>query len=168
MPRMFPRTTATLVDSGASRFLHKYDVPFEELRTPDESALNKLLESQLPATVEQSLRDAGAAVEHAMQRVMEALPQLDPTLVGAARTTLGKMEHELRSLHSKVIHAAKKRHEVLRRQFVRAQSQAFPAGHPQERALGVVYFLNKYGPALVDLLLDELPLDAGKHWIITL
>jgi bacillithiol biosynthesis cysteine-adding enzyme BshC len=168
MPLMFPRTTATLLDSGAARFLRKYAVPFEELRTPDEAALNKLLEAQLPQSVEASLREAVAQTEESMRRVMQALPQIDPTLVGAAKTTLGKMEHELRSLHTKVIHAAKKRHDVLRRQFVRAQSQAFPGGHPQERALGVVYFLNKYGPALVDLLLEELPLDAGKHWVITL
>jgi bacillithiol biosynthesis cysteine-adding enzyme BshC len=168
MPLMFPRTTATLFDAGAARFLRKYDVPFEELRTPDESALNKLLEAQLPASVEASLRDAGSQIAEAMTRVQQALPQLDPTLGGAAKTTLGKMDHELKSLHTKVIHAAKKRHDVLRRQFVRAQSQAFPEGHPQERTLGVVYFLNKYGPGLVELLLDELPIDAGKHWIITL
>ena len=168
MPLMFPRTTATLLDSGATRFLRRYDLPFEELRAPDESALNKLLEAQLPASVEQSLRDAGSQTDEAMRRVMDALPQLDPTLVGAAKTTLGKMEHELRSLHTKVIHAAKKRHETLRRQFVRAQAQAFPQGHPQERTLGVVYFLNKFGPGLVDLLLDELALDSGKHWLVTL
>jgi bacillithiol biosynthesis cysteine-adding enzyme BshC len=168
MPLFFPRTSATLLDSGATRFLRKYDVPFEELRTPDESALNKLLEAQLPANVEASLRDAGAEIDDAMTRVMQALPQLDPTLAGAAKTTLGKMEHELRSLHTKVIHAAKKRHDVLRRQFVRAQAQAFPEGHPQERTLGCVYFLNKYGPGLVALLLDELPIDAGQHWLVTL
>ena len=168
MPLMFPRTTATLLDSGATRFLDKYAVPFLDLRTPDESALNKLLESQLPASVEQSLRDAGTATEQAMARVVDALPSLDPTLAGAAKTTLGKMEHELRSLHSKVIHAAKKRDETLRRQFTRAQAQAFPQGHPQERTLGVIYFLNKYGPGLVDLLLEELQLDPGQHWLVTL
>ena len=168
MPLFFPRTTATLLDSGATRFIAKYGVPIQDLRTPDESALNKLLESQLPASVEESLRDAVTQTQQAMARVVEALPSLDPTLEGAAKTTLGKMEHELRSLHSKVIHAAKKRHETLRRQFVRAQAQAFPHGHPQERTLGVVYFLNKYGPGLVDLLLEELPIDPGQHWLITL
>ena len=168
MPLMFPRATATLIDSGATRFLTKYNVPFEELRTPGESALNRLLEAQLPPQVEESLRDAAARTHDVMSRVMEALPLLDPTLEGAARTTLGKMEHELRSLHTKVIHAAKKRHETLRRQFVRAQAQAFPEGHPQERTLAVVYFLNRYGPGLVELLLDDLPIDLGHHWLITL
>jgi bacillithiol biosynthesis cysteine-adding enzyme BshC len=168
MPLMFPRTTATLLDSGATRFLTKYAVPIEDLRTPDESTLNKLLESQLPAAVEESLRDAAAQMQQAMGRVIDALPALDPTLQGAAKTTLGKMEHELRALHAKVIHAAKKRDETLRRQFVRAQAQAFPHGHPQERTLAVIYFLNKFGPGLVDLLLDELPINPGEHWVVTL
>jgi uncharacterized protein YllA (UPF0747 family) len=101
-----------------------------------------------------------------MTRVVEALPALDPTLAGAAKTTLGKMEHDLHSLQNKVIHAAKRRDETLRRQFMRAQAQAFPHGHPQERTLGVVYFLTRYGPGLVDRLLEDLPLDLGKHWII--
>src|SRR4029077_20618190 len=126
---------------------------FEDLRTPDESALNRLLQAQLPARVEESLRDAGAQIRDAMTQVTEAMPLLDPTLQGAAKTTLGKMEHELQSLHSKVIHAAKKRHETLRRQFTRAQAQAFPEGHPQERTLACVYFLNKFGPGLIELLL---------------
>ena len=89
------------------------------------------------------------------------------TFIRPARCGAGANRH-LRSLHSKVIHAAKKRDETLRRQFVRAQAQAFPHGHPQERTLGVVHFLNKYGPGLVDLLLDELPIDPGQHWLITL
>ena len=104
----------------------------------------------------------------ALQRVIDAVPSLDPTLQGAARTTLGKMEHELRSLHTKLIHAAKRRDETLRRQFTRAQAQAFPHGHPQERSLGVVYFLNKYGPGLINLLIEDLPLELGTHWLITL
>ena len=64
-----------------------------------------------------------------------------------------------------MIQAAKRRDETLRRQFTRAQAQIFPDGHPQERTLGVVYFLNRYGPALIDRLLDELPIDLGQHWV---
>ena len=69
---------------------------------------------------------------------------------------------------AKVIQAAKRRDETLRRQFTRAQAQIFPLGHPQERTLTLVYFLNRYGPALVDLLKRDLPLEMGRHWILTL
>ena len=44
MPLMYPRATATLVDSATARFLAKYNVPIEEFQPQDESALNRLLE----------------------------------------------------------------------------------------------------------------------------
>jgi uncharacterized protein YllA (UPF0747 family) len=67
-----------------------------------------------------------------------------------------------------MIQAAKRRDETLRRQFIRAQSQTFPQGHPQERMLSVVYFLNLYGPALIERLMEELPIDLGKHWVLSI
>ena len=168
MPLIVPRASATLVDSAAARFLRRYPVDLESLQPQGEAALNQLLKSQLPASVEQAMREATDALKERMTRVMEVLPDLDPTLAGAAKTTLGKMEHDLQSLHSKIIQAAKRRDETLRRQFTRVQAQAFPQGHPQERTLGVVHFLNQYGPSLFDRLIDELPLDAGQHWILTI
>jgi bacillithiol biosynthesis cysteine-adding enzyme BshC len=168
MPLLYPRATATLIDSAAARFLQRYDLPFETLQPPDEAALNRLLESQLPESIEHAMKDAQENARRSMERLVDALPALDPTLSGAAKTTLGKMEHELRALHSKVIHAAKRRDETLRRQFSRAQAQMFPLGHPQERTLGIVFFLNRYGPAAVERLLGDLPMELGYHWVMTI
>ena len=168
MPLVHPRASATLVDSATQRFLTKYGVALEDLQPQDESALNKLLQSQLPPTVEAAIKEADEAVARVMQHVVQVIPAVDPTLAGAAKTTLGKMEHEIRSLHGKVIQAVKKRDETLRRQFTRAQVQTFPQGQPQERVLGVPFFLNLYGSALVDRLLQELPSDVGRHYVITI
>lgn len=168
MPLIQPRATATLVDSATRRFLNRYSLPLEHLQPQDESALNRLLQSQLPPGVEQALRDAEMVLRSSLERVIGVIPQVDPTLSGAATTTLGKMEHLLRGLQNKVIQAAKKRDETLRRQFAHAQAQTFPSGHPQERTLGGIVFLNRYGPALVPRLMDELPLELGKHWVMTL
>jgi uncharacterized protein YllA (UPF0747 family) len=168
MPLMQQRATATLVDSNTMRFLTRHDFPLEALRAQDEAALNQLLESQLPATVEASLEEAAREVAERMEALARAVPQIDPTLEGATRSTLGRMEEDLKKLHNKIIQAAKRKDETLRRQFKHAQAQAFPGGHPQERTVGFVYFLNKYGPALVDRLGDELTLDMGTHWVITI
>jgi bacillithiol biosynthesis cysteine-adding enzyme BshC len=168
MPLIQPRATATLVDSATRRFLKRYNVPLEELQPQDEAALNRLLQSQLPASVEQALADAGTSVRRSLERVIEVIPAVDPTLARASATTLGKMEHLLRGLENKVIHAAKKRDETLRRQFAHAQAHVFPLGHPQERTLGGIFFLNRYGPALIPRLIAELPVELGKHWIITI
>jgi bacillithiol biosynthesis cysteine-adding enzyme BshC len=168
MPLVHPRGSATLVDSATLRFLARHDVPLEELQRQDESGLNRLLQAQVPPEIEHSLKDAGETIQRAMDRVIDAMPALDATLAGAAKTTRGKIDHDLKALQSKVIQAAKRRDETLRRQYARAQGQVFPLGHPQERTLSVVFFLNRYGTALVDRLLDELPLELGRHWIIAI
>jgi bacillithiol biosynthesis cysteine-adding enzyme BshC len=168
MPLLYPRATATIIDSGAARFLHRYEMPIEALQPQDESALNRLLASQLPKPVEQAMQDAEQVLHRSMERVIDALPAVDPTLAGAGKTTLGKMEHELRALQQKIIHAAKRRDETMRRQFTRAHNQIFPHGDPQERMLAVVFFLNRYGPAVIDRLIDDLPIDLGYHWVLTI
>ncbi len=168
MPLMYPRASATLLDSAGVRFLDKYHVPLEDLHAGGETTLNRLLESQLPPEVEQAFQDAESTIEQRMQVLAGALPALDPTLEGAAKSVAGRLRHELQGLHTKIIHAAKKRDETLRRQFSRTQAQAFPGGDAQERSTGFVYFLNRYGPALVDRLMSDLPVDAGSHWILTI
>ena len=56
MPLMYPRASATLVDSVSSRFISKYQVPLEALQAQDEAALNLLLKKQIPPAVEESDR----------------------------------------------------------------------------------------------------------------
>jgi len=168
MPLMYPRASATLLDSAAVRFLTKYKLPLEALQAQDEAALNELLRAQIPPVVEESFTVASQTIEQQMTRLVEAIPALDPTLEGAARSTLARMQHDLQTLHGKMIQAAKRRDETLRRQFIRARALAFPGGHAQERTIGFVSFLNQYGPALVERLDGELPLDLGRHWIVTI
>jgi bacillithiol biosynthesis cysteine-adding enzyme BshC len=168
MPLVHTRPSATLLDSSAMRFLSRQQVPLEALRAQDDGILNRLLASQLPPAVETSVSDAAALVTDRMEAIAAAVTAIEPTLQGAARSTAGRMQDDLKKLHNKIIQAAKRKDETLRRQFDHAQAQAFPGGHPQERTIGVVYFLNKYGPGLVDRLDADLPLGIGTHWVLNL
>jgi bacillithiol biosynthesis cysteine-adding enzyme BshC len=168
MPLVQQRSTATLVDSNAMRFLSKHDVSLETLRAQDESALNELLIAQLPSSVEAAMQLAGDTIEQRMEALAREVPQIDATLEGAARSTLSRIQDDLKKLHAKIVQAAKRKDETLRRQFHHAQMQAFPGGQPQEREIGFVTFLNRYGPALIDRLIEALPPEMGKHWVITI
>lgn len=167
MPLVQQRATATVVDGNAMRFFRRQGVQLERLRAQDESALNDLLGSQLPPGIDASLERTGRAVEAEMQALAESVAALDPTLEGAARSTLSRMQDDLKRLHAKILQAAKRKDDTLRRQFHHARAQAFPAGQPQERQLAGVYFLDRYGPALLDRLLDILPGEPGMHYLIT-
>lgn len=167
MPLIQPRATATVLDSAGVRFLTRYKVALPSLEAQDEHALNALLRTQLPPAVERSMQEADVEIAARLDAVIRAVPAIDPTLEGAARNTLGKLQHELRTLSGKIVQAAKRRDETLRRQFQQVRGQAFPGGAPQERSVGFIGFLNKYGPAFVDRLAAELPIDAGTHWVVT-
>ena len=167
MPLMVPRASVTLLDSAGVRFLIRHEVALETLHAQDDNVLNRLLEAALPGEVERAFQAAAAALDGPMRELVQAVPAIDPTLEGAARSVAGKVNHELQGLHTKIIHAAKRRDETLRRQFMRTRAQAFPNGHAQERTVAFVSFLNRYGPGLLDHLVRDLPLDPASHWVVT-
>ena len=167
MPLVYPRLSATILDRAAVRFLTRYDVDLDILQARDDGALNRLVSAQLPATVEAAVAAAERSIGAELAGIAEGVPAIDPTLVGAVRTTRERMERDLRNLRGKIVQAAKRRDTTLRRQFNRARAQAFPGGAPQERAVSFVYFLNRFGPQVVDHLLDDLPLGVGQHWLLT-
>ncbi len=131
MPLMQQRASATLLDSNAMRMLARHDLPFEALRAQDESALNAVLKAQIPPAVESSLEEASRTLAERMEMLARAVAELDGTLEAAARSTIGRMQDDLKKLQGKIIQAAKRKDETLRRQFKHAQAQAFPGGHPR-------------------------------------
>ena len=167
-PLLFPRASATILDSAAARFLQRHDVPFEALQAQDESLLNQLLERQLPPAIDRLTHELDGQIGEGTAALRDAVRAVDPTLAGAVDTTAERLRETLRHLHNKIVHASKKKDETLRRQFKRTRDLAFPAGHPQERTLNVVYFANQYGPAFVDRLIDELPASPSCHYLVTI
>ena len=167
MPVIYPRASATLVDTATVKFLNRYGVDFAQLQPQDDGALNRLLALQIPETIEQAITAAEQSTARHLDAIRGAVPTLDPTLSGAVASTAGRIDREFRNLRGKVVAAAKRRDSTLRRQFERARAQSFPGGVPQERSVAGVYFLNRYGFALVDRLLGDLPLDPGHHWLLT-
>ena len=167
MPVIYPRASATIIDHATAKFLARYGVDLARLQPQNDTALNALLAAQLPAAVDDAMTAAERATSERLEAIRAAVPALDPTLAGAVDATRGRMGRELRHLRGKIIHAAKRRDATLRRQFRRAQAQSFPGGEPQERSVAGVYVLNRYGFALIDRLLDDLPVEAGHHWLLT-
>jgi bacillithiol biosynthesis cysteine-adding enzyme BshC len=165
-PLYCSRASATILDAATARFLDRYDLPFETLAARDVTTLNRLLARQLPEGIEDALTATERALTEHAGALKTGISALDPTLAGAVDTTRNRMADALATLRRKVIQAAKRKDETLRRQFTRARALTFPDGHPQERTLGVAMFINRYGPALVERLLDGLPVDGARHFLL--
>jgi bacillithiol biosynthesis cysteine-adding enzyme BshC len=167
-PLLQSRASATLLDAAALRFLDRSQMPFEALHAQDDAALNRLLESLLPPGVDRAIAEAGDAAADRVRALAGPVTAIDPTLAGALETTELRIRETLGTLQNKIVQAAKRKDETLRRQFSRTRALAFPNGQPQERALALPFFLNRYGLQLPDRLLEILPLDTdpGKHYVL--
>lgn len=165
-PLVACRASASVIDSAAARFLDRYDVPFESLQAQDESALNRLLESQLPPSLDAAFDEVEQQIGEWTARLKSAAAAVDPTLAGATDTTAARMRETVKHLQSKIVQAAKKKDDTVRRQFIRTQALLFPHGHAQERFLNVAFFINRYGPALGARLIEALPAAADRHYIL--
>jgi bacillithiol biosynthesis cysteine-adding enzyme BshC len=167
-PLLHSRVSITILDSAAARFLDRSKLPLEALHAQDESALNRFLEAQLPPDLDRAITDLERLVGDRAEVIRMTATTVDPTLAGAVETTVDRIKETLESLQSKIIHAAKRKDETLRRQFTRTRALAFPDGDPQERGLTVPFFLNRYGLALGDRLMASLPLETDRHYVVAL
>jgi len=165
-PLLWSRASATIADPATLRFLSRYDLSLEALAGDDDAGLNRLLAAQLPADLDQAIDETRREIARHTDTIKQVVTTVDPTLAGAVDTTRDRMHDTLKKLENKIVQAAKRKDETLRRQFARARALAFPGGHPQERAAAVLFFLNRYGPALIARLIDELPEETGSHHVL--
>src|SRR5262249_32111882 len=130
------------------------------------SLLNQLLANQMPPEIDRQIAATSAQITTALDAIRSALPAIDPTLAGAADTTRDRMIETLKQLQSKIVQAAKRKDDTLRRKFLRTQALAFPGGTLQERDLSVPFFISRHGRHLIDRLIEQLPRDARYHYLV--
>jgi bacillithiol biosynthesis cysteine-adding enzyme BshC len=167
-PLLVSRVSATLLDSAAAKFLEKSGVDFEALQPQDDGLLNRLLASLMPPELERALDEAAGEIRGRLAAIQAAVPAVDPTLTGAAETTRDRMLESLKTLQGKIVQASKRKDDTLRRQVQRTRALAFPGGHPQERAISLTFFVNRYGPSLVERLIETLPLGTAEHYLLVI
>ena len=92
---------------------------------------------------------------------------MDPTLKGAVDTTRIGCARRSRACTARSSRRASGR---TRRSGGSSSGRRarVSGGSPQERTLSVPFFVNRYGLALCDRLLETLPLDTDKHYVLTL
>ena len=97
------------------------------------------------------------------EKVVGYEPQLDKPL---EKMGLGFSKYA-EGIEKKVRQAYKQKNQVWVERVNRAVSSLFPARGFQERFFGALYYLNKYGPGVIDRVVDELdPREIGHHWIV--
>ena len=142
-----PRFSATIVEPKMQRLLERHGIAVPAAFNGPEALRRQLAEHGLPGDLQASFEDAKKSFTAGLSNVKEKLVKLDRTLVDAAEA----LKSELVTRHAETL------------------SQAlYPDKGLQERAVGGLYFLARYGREFLHQLHDAIHPDCYDHQILEL
>jgi uncharacterized protein YllA (UPF0747 family) len=103
-----------------------------------------------------------------MERVNGSLQKLDPTLVEAAGRAASKMQYQINRLEKRAAQAELRRTDILIRHAAQIENALYPKKSLQEREIAGLYFYAKYGPELIDRLMELALARCPEHKVMVL
>ena len=168
-PALVPRSSVTLLEPGDLKILAKTGLSPSDCARGATALVRQTVRTNAGEEYARLRQDLEKYVESAYDRFADLAAEIDPTLVptmGKQRRGVVKRIHETEEL---LIRRRADREEVLRRQIDFVVRSLFPLGQPQERVLGVVHFLARYGMDLPGQLLKAVAgVQSGTHALLGL
>jgi bacillithiol synthase len=162
VPPVFPRISATLVESRVDRALRKYEMDFEDVLRGRDFVKRKAVTNLQGVAVFDEVRER---IIGELESLRPAVRAVDPTLEGAIDTSRQKIVHQVEGIRTKFINAEARRNETLDRHLDAMVNSLFPEKKLQERVINVTSFIVRYGPSLIGRLQEELSLDSREHQV---
>ncbi len=163
MPVIMPRHSVTLIEAKVGKVLEKFHLAPEALVRPFHELAGEIARDEVPTAIREALGEFRGAVGRGAGALTKAVQELDPTLKGPVTSARNAAFAALDEAERKVVQAVKRQNETALEQLEKAQRHLFPLGKPQERVISPFYFLTRYGPELVDALLEAFVVDLGTH-----
>ena len=165
-PIIYPRSSATLLETNINKILEKYNVAIDDIFFGAEELKKKVIHSLTENRVDDIFAEAENEIELTFDRLREKLFELDKTIADTSKKYRGKIVSALSELKGKAEQAQNQKYEVTLRQLDRACTIIFPAGQLQERTINYTYFIDKYGKEFIDKIFSQLEIDKFEHQII--
>ena len=162
------RLSATLIEPRIERLLEKYQVELPELFHGECELRDCIAARSLPPQLKDDFLKGKLAAEEAMQRISESLARLDKTLVRAAARATSKMLYQISRLERRAGAAELRRNDVISRHAAQIENSLYPRKTLQEREISAIYFHARYGPQLIDRLIEAANSRCPEHRIIRL
>ncbi|WP_168735792.1 bacillithiol biosynthesis cysteine-adding enzyme BshC [Cohnella fermenti] len=163
LPILIPRQSFTYLEPGVGKLLSKYEVTAEDIVTGGERLKDEWLEAQDDWQLDKRFAEARAGLEGLYAPLLDTLTAIEPALGELGVANRQRLLDQIAYLEKRAADTVAKQHDVSLRQWDRMRDSLWPLGKPQERALGTLHFLNRYGPDWLKGWLN-VPFDAlGGH-----
>ena len=163
-----PRFSATIVEPKTQRLLEKHGITVSDVFIGPEALRQQLAARGLPGDLQAAFEVASQSLTANLGAIREKLEKLDRTLIDAAQTATSKMQHQLEKLQTQVARAEAQKSELVGRHAEMLSQALYPDKGLQERGIGGLYFLARYGSELLHQLHDAIQPDCHDHQILEL
>lgn len=163
-----PRFSATIVEAKMQRLLERHGITVPDVFGGPDALRRQLAERGLPEDLQTAFDAAKKSLDSNLSDIKEKLEKLDRTLVDAAQTAASKMQHQLEKLHTQAARAEAQKGELVTRHAETLSQALYPDKGLQERAIGGIYFVARYGRDFLHQLYEAIHSDCHDHQILEL
>lgn len=165
-PFIYPRASATIVEGNIGKILIKYNLSTRDFFNGAENLKGTFLQSLTEYNLDEDFTKAENGIIEILDLLSEQLSTIDNNLSNVSEATKNKIAHQLSVLKNKSKKAYENKFDSALRQITKAQNIIYPNNNMQERELGIVNFVNRYGFDFFDWLYNELDIREFKHQIL--
>jgi bacillithiol biosynthesis cysteine-adding enzyme BshC len=165
---IIPRFSATIVEPKTKRLLDKHGIAVTDTFNGPENLRREIAARSLPGELQAAFESAKQAFDSSFAMLKQKLEKLDRTLVDAAETSHSKMQHQLEKLHAQAARAEAQKGELVSRHADTLSQALYPDKGLQERGIGGICFLARYGSDLLHQIYQSVHSDCHDHQILEL
>ena len=165
---IIPRFSATIVEPKMQRLLERHGIGVPDVFNGPEALRQQLAARSLPEDLQAAFDAAKKSLDANFSSIKEKLTRLDRTLVDAADTAGSKMQYQFERLYTQAARAEAQKGELVSRHAEMLSEALYPDKGLQERGIGAVYFMARYGRELLQQLHGVIQPDCHDHQILEL
>jgi bacillithiol synthase len=148
------------------RLLERHGISVPNVFDGPDALCRQLAENGLPKDLQAAVDAARKSLDSHLSNIKDKLVKLDRTLVDAAETARSKIEHQLERLQTQAARAEAQKSELVTRHAEILSQALYPDKGLQERGVGGIYFLARYGPEFLHQLHEAIHSDCHDHQIL--
>jgi bacillithiol synthase len=167
---VLPRLMATLVEPAIASTMATHEVQFPQIleaKTIEDLAL-RLGARAMPIEGKRKIAAVGNSMDAELTALTDYMTAMSADLGRAAGVSANKMRYQMNRLRRMAANFELQKQASLHKHAAAIMLSLYPDGHLQERQLGGVWFLARYGDALPALLVDHAAQECPGHRVIYL
>jgi len=168
MPVLWPRNGYTLIDPAIGAEMDRLGIEAQDCFLEEQSLIEKAVRHTGAPRACASLEELREELDRGLTEIRPEFQAVEPPLVRALETARRKIMHNIRHLRSQTIRLEGVEDCSVLAAVRSLRNHCYPNRNLQERELGILHFLARHGPGLIDTLSSATDIENFAHRVVRL